>query len=89
VITVITKMSSDTIWQEINTRTGVYCYCMQNRILLPVCDSEKENWRILTNKEMYAVFEKPAITEIVKLNRLRWFGHVQRMEENRIHKKVL
>jgi hypothetical protein len=24
------------------------------RILGPVCDSEKENWRISTNKEIYA-----------------------------------
>jgi len=24
-------MSSDTIFQETNTRTGIYCYCMQNR----------------------------------------------------------
>jgi hypothetical protein len=24
------------------------------RILCPVCDSEKGNWRILTNKEIYA-----------------------------------
>ena len=29
------------------------------------------------------------ITETIRLNRLRWFGHVQRMEENRIPKKVL
>ena len=27
--------------------------------------------------------------ESIRLNRLCWFGHVQRMEENRIHKRVL
>ena len=27
--------------------------------------------------------------ETVRLNRLCWFGHVQRMEENRIPKRVL
>jgi len=59
------------------------------RILDPVYDNEKENWRILTNKEIYALVTKPTITETVRLNRLRWFGHVQRMEENRIPKKVL
>jgi hypothetical protein len=35
------------------------------------------------------MFKKPTITETIRLNRLRWFGHVQRMEENRIPKKVL
>jgi hypothetical protein len=25
------------------------------RILGPVCDNEKENWRILTDKEIYAI----------------------------------
>ena len=33
--------------------------------------------------------EKSIITETVRLNRLCWFGHVQKMEENRIPKKVL
>jgi hypothetical protein len=59
------------------------------RILGPVYDNEKENWRILTNKEMYAVIKKPTITETIMLQRLRWFGHVQRMEENRTPKRVL
>ena len=46
-------------------------------------------WRILTNKEIYASVKKPTIIETIRLNRLRWFGHVQRMEENRIPKRVL
>ena len=50
---------------------------------------EKENWRILTNEEIYANIKKPTITEKIRLHRLRWFGHVQRMEENRIPKRVL
>jgi hypothetical protein len=33
--------------------------------------------------------KKPTITETIRLHRLRWFGHVQRMEENRIPKTVL
>jgi hypothetical protein len=59
------------------------------RILGPVYDSEKQNWRVLTNKEIYANVKKPTIIETIRLNRLRWFGHVQRMEENRIPKRVL
>jgi len=40
----------------------------------PVCDNEKENWRILTNKEIYARVEKPTIIETISLNRLHWLG---------------
>jgi len=32
------------------------------------------------------VKKNPAITETIRLNRLHWFEHVQRMEENRILK---
>jgi hypothetical protein len=48
-----------------------------NRIILgPVYENEKENWRILTSKEIYAIFKKPPITETIRLRRLHWFGHV-------------
>ena len=62
---------------------------MYRRILGPVYDNEKENWRILTNKEIYARVKKPAIKKTIRLNRLHWFGHVQRMEKNRIPKRIL
>jgi hypothetical protein len=59
------------------------------RILGPVYDNEKKNWRILTNKEIYASVKKPAVTETVRLNKVHWFGHVQGMEENIIPKRLL
>ena len=59
------------------------------RILGPVYGNKKEKWRILTNKEIYASVKKPTTIETVRLNRLCWFGHVQRMEENIITKRVL
>jgi hypothetical protein len=38
------------------------------RILSPVYDNEKENCRILTNTEMYAIVKKPTITETITLH---------------------
>jgi hypothetical protein len=37
-------------------------------LLGPVYDKEKENWRILTNKEIYAMVKKPTITETIRLH---------------------
>jgi hypothetical protein len=64
---------------------------MYRRILVPVYDNEKENWKILTNKEIYASIKKPTIIKTIRLNIhvLCWFGQVHRMEENRISKRVL
>jgi hypothetical protein len=40
-------------------------------------------------KEIYAGSKKPTVIETIRLNILRWFGHVQRMEKNKIPKRVL
>jgi hypothetical protein len=40
------------------------------RILGPVYNNEKETWRILTNKEIYAMVKKPTIIETVRLNKI-------------------
>jgi len=44
----------------------------------------------LPSIKVYAIIKKnPTTTDTIRLNRLCWFGHVQRMEGNRIHKRVL
>ena len=60
-----------------------------NKFEDPVYDNENENWRILTNKKIYENVKKPTIIEKIRLNRLGWFGHGQRLKENRIPKRVL
>ena len=62
---------------------------MYRRILGSGYDNEKENWKISTNKEIYASVKNPTVIEAIRLNRLRWFGHIQRMDENKIPKRVL
>jgi len=45
---------------------------------------------MLTNKEIYArVKILLRIIQTIRLSRLCWFGHVQRIESNRIPKRVL
>jgi len=64
-----------TLTERNRKRLNIFERKVYRRILCPVY--ENENWRILTNKEIYASVKKPAVTETVRLTRLRWFGHVQ------------
>jgi len=40
--------------------------------LSPVYDNEKENWRILTYKEIYASVKKPTMTDTIRYITLVW-----------------
>jgi hypothetical protein len=44
------------------------------RILSPVYDNEKGNWKILISKKIYAIVKKPTIAETISLDRLHCFG---------------
>jgi hypothetical protein len=59
------------------------------KILGTIYDNEQENWRILNNTEIYAIVKLSIVTETIRLHRFCWFGEVQKMEENRIPKRVL
>jgi hypothetical protein len=54
--------------EELNVFERKVC----RRIQVQVHDNEKRNLRILTNKEIYAIFKNPAITETIRC--LDYFG---------------
>jgi hypothetical protein len=45
-------------------------------------------WRIRTNKELMALYQELDIVTEFKKVRFRWLGHVERMSENRVIKKL-
>jgi hypothetical protein len=70
---------TSTLTQRDRKQLNIFERKVYRRILGPVYDNEKENLRILNNKETYAIVKNPTITETIRLHRLCWFGHVQRM----------
>ena len=45
-------------------------------------------WRIKTNDELDKLIRHKNIINYIKAQRLRWFGHLHRMPEERMVKKV-
>ena len=46
-------------------------------------------WRKLHNEELNSLYSSPNILRVIKSRRMRWAGHVTRMEEGRGVHKVL
>jgi len=51
--------------------------------------NEKGEWRIKHNHELYALYKDSDIVTYIKVNRLRWAGHVIRLEEQSPARTVL
>ena len=45
-------------------------------------------WRVKYNSELYDLYNEPDIIKVVKAERMRWLGHLCRMEEGNICKRV-
>jgi hypothetical protein len=55
----------------------------------PVYDQKQSRWRRRFNHELVQLYKEPDIVRTTKINRLRWLGHVQRMDDKRVPKKLL
>ena len=58
------------------------------RIFGPKRDENGE-WRRLHKEELHGLYRSPNIVRVIKSRRLRWAGHVARMEEGRSAYKIL
>ena len=50
---------------------------------------EKELWRIWRNDELEAIIKGQNIVRFIKCQRIRWLGHMERMQDTAIPKKRL
>jgi hypothetical protein len=50
---------------------------------------EDRSWRKLHNDELHSLYSSPNIVRVIKLRRMRWAGHVARMDEGRGVYRVL
>jgi hypothetical protein len=51
------------------------------RIFRPKRDEVTGGWRKLHNEELHGLYSSPNIVRVIKARRMRWAGHVARMEE--------
>ena len=65
----------------------------ENKVLRKIFEAKKDEitgeWRKLHNAELHALYSSPNIIRSLKSRRLRWTGHVARMEQSRNAYRVL
>ena len=65
---------------------------ISKRILKPIFGLKRDEngeWRRLHYEELHSLYRSPNIARAIKSRRLRWAGHVVRMEEGRSAFKIL
>ena len=64
----------------------------ENRVLRRIFGPKRDEngeWRRLHNEELHSLYRSSSIVREIKCRKLRWAGHVARMEEGRSAFKIL
>ena len=62
----------------------------ERKILRAIFGPTNDNgeWRIKSNNELYTLYKESGIVTYIKINRLKWAGHVIGMEEQRPTRRI-
>ena len=67
---------------ELSRRLEVFERSILRRILGPVFDPDLHAWRVRHNEEVYRLCDLSPVTSILRSMRLRWAGHLARMDDD-------
>jgi hypothetical protein len=73
-------------------REGHSLRVFENRVLRRIFGPKREedgSWRKVHNYELHNLYSSPNIVRVIKSRKMRWAGHVARMEEGRGVYRVL
>jgi hypothetical protein len=73
----------------VEIRLRVFQNRVLGRIFGPKRDKVTGEWRRLHNEELYDLYCSSSIVRVIKSRRMRWAGHVARLEERRGVYRVL
>jgi hypothetical protein len=59
------------------------------RIFRPKKDGMTGGWRKQRNEEFHNLYSSPSIIRIIKSRRMRWAGHVARMEKRNVYRLLV
>jgi hypothetical protein len=59
------------------------------RVFGPKRDEVTGEWRKLHNEELHDLYSLPSIIRIIKSRRMRWAGHVARIEKRNVYRLLV